>query len=200
MRLVAVGDGCRCRGGALGWVWARSSRRRLPCASGSLQQLLQCPADQGLRRSSGPTHQACLRPSMVEAISRGHRVPERPQPEVGCTMWEFARHEHSWAGMLRPGDAVPELLQIVALSADVAAWDKALSCLESAGSELGVPCAATPAQVACLVAVVPRSSGEKRSAIVSLVEELTCGRGFDSYSPEERTWMLQSRLELVYGL
>lgn len=109
---------------------------------------------------------------------------------------------HDWASFpaFRDPARVPGLLRVVLSSEREEEWAPALANLETCGSDLGVPCAMTPALVSCLVAIALRTDGKKGAAVVSLLEELTCGRGAEGYSEQERHWLHEAVRALMPGL
>ena len=115
-------------------------------------------------------------------------------------MWEFEYHD--WNGLqgFRSSKNVRLLLDRVLRSTDEKEWQTALNLVEIYASDLGVPSEATKDVVACLVAVAVRAQGQKRSAILGTLEELTCGRGVDEYTPQEVEWLRSSVHELAYAL
>lgn len=115
-------------------------------------------------------------------------------------MWEIECYEWDGFEAYRDAGRVPQLLRTVLLTDDEAEWVAALRYVESCGSDLGVPCSATPALVSCLVAITLRVNGKKRSAVLSLLEEMTCGRGAEQYSEAQKRWLGESVYELVLGL
>ena len=119
---------------------------------------------------------------------------------AGGNMWEADCYDWKSLDAYRDAGRVPQLLKTILQSDDEAEWGAALSYLESCGSDLGVPCSVTPALVSCLGAVVLRVSDKKRSAVLSLLEELTCGRGAEQYSDAQKKWHREAAYELVLGL
>jgi hypothetical protein len=79
-------------------------------------------------------------------------------------------------------------------------WLPALHFVESHVSDEGVPSAMTAPTVGCLVAIAARAQGAKRSAILSGLEELTCGRYQEHYTEQQIKWYLDSVRELTFGL
>lgn len=117
-------------------------------------------------------------------------------------MWEFECHDwDTLRGFEKPKD-VPLLLEEVLRSSNSnqEEWRVALSLLEAYASDLGLPSEATKNVVACLVAVAIRAEGRKRSEILGLLAEVTCGRGIREYSPRQLTWLRAAGRELAYAL
>lgn len=114
-------------------------------------------------------------------------------------MWEVGRHE--WRGFTAYRDAsrVPGLLTTIAVSDDDDVWNAALSYLEQCSCDLGVPAEIAPAVVECLMAIAVRAPGRKRRAILSLLEELTCGRGAEHYTSDQRRWRADAVMEVALG-
>ncbi|MFO0553458.1 MAG: hypothetical protein U0271_34060 [Polyangiaceae bacterium] len=114
--------------------------------------------------------------------------------------WELECH--NWLALrgFRDGRPPGALLETVRTAKDPAAAIAALELLESYASDLGLPCEATRSVVACLVGIATRCTGEIRSAILGTLEELTCGRGIEEYSPDELAWLVAACRELVYAL
>jgi hypothetical protein len=115
-------------------------------------------------------------------------------------MWEFEVHDWNTLRGFRDGKNISVLLRRISGAADAQEWDKALSLLEAYASDLGVPCEATKDVVACLVSITIRNEGEKRSAILGTLEELTCGRGVEVYTDEQLMWLRDAVRELSYAL
>ncbi len=115
-------------------------------------------------------------------------------------MWEVERYQWREFEAYRDATRAPELLQIVLVSEVEQEWSSSLSYLEACASDLGAPCAMTPALVSCLVSAATRTNGKKRSAIVSVLEELTCGRGSEEYTEAQLAWLREATVELTYAL
>jgi hypothetical protein len=113
----------------------------------------------------------------------------------------FAFDLYDWKRMpgFRDSGRVPELLHLVDVSTDEGKWSDALTKLESCASDLGTPCALTPPLTGALMSLALRTTGAKRSSILSVVEELTCGRGAEAYTDEQKTWHRESVHELILG-
>ncbi|WP_437286062.1 hypothetical protein [Sorangium sp. So ce406] len=112
-------------------------------------------------------------------------------------MWEFYCYDWGKFEAYRDTSRVSVMLQAVLQSEDEGEWSSALSYLESCASDLGVPCSITPAMVGALASIMIRVDGKKRSGILLLLEELTCGRGASEYSEAQRVWLRESVQELV---
>jgi len=130
-------------------------------------------------RQPSAAHRAVVR--WTDTEDRGFHEPQW----TGKDMWEIERYD--WKQYEAYGDAAraPEWLRALLLSQDDSEWSQALISLESCASDLGVPCSMTPAVVSCLVSIALRVEGKKRSAILSSLEELTCGRGAEQYSDQQ---------------
>ncbi|NUP11267.1 MAG: hypothetical protein HOW73_34915 [Polyangiaceae bacterium] len=114
--------------------------------------------------------------------------------------WELCRHDWDSFEVERGANQIPRLLRTLLQSSDEAAWSFALARLELIGSDLGIPRAVTPALVSCLSAATLHLSGRKRSDVLSLLEELTCGRSAEGYSEDEQQWHRESVHELMLGM
>lgn len=114
-------------------------------------------------------------------------------------MWEIECHD--WAALRgrRPYD-VRQLLERVSSATDRKEWDQALQLINFYSSDNGIPSEATPDVVACLVAIAVRAHREKRSALLGLLEELTCGLGIEIYTPEQMAWHKAAVRELGLAL
>ena len=113
-------------------------------------------------------------------------------------MWEFKCHDWDtlqWAE--KPKKEIPKLLEVVLDSDREEEWEIALGLLEAYASDLGVPSEATKDVVACLVAIVVRMEAKKRTVILGVLDELTCGRGIEAYSPQQMMWIRAAVRELV---
>lgn len=114
------------------------------------------------------------------------------------SMWEIDSHDwsslHGVSGDSAKARSV--LSKLLEASTDTE-WTGALDWLEAYASDLGIPCEATPAVVSCLVAAAVRTDGAKRSAILGTIEELTCGRGIEAYTPQKLDWLRASVGELA---
>ncbi|WP_129356277.1 hypothetical protein [Sorangium cellulosum] len=112
-------------------------------------------------------------------------------------MWEFSCYDWGKFDAHRDTSRVPQMLQVLLDSEHEGEWSSALSYLESCASDLGVPCCMTPATVSVLASIMIRVDGKKRSEILSLLEELTCGRGASEYSEAQKMWLRESVQELL---
>ncbi|WP_438015515.1 hypothetical protein WMF18_32235 [Sorangium sp. So ce315] len=112
-------------------------------------------------------------------------------------MWEFNSYDWGKFEANRDPSRIPQMLQVVLDSENENEWSSALYCLESCASDLGVPCSVTPATVSALASIMIRVDGKKRSKVLSLMEELTCGRDASEYSEAERMWLRESVQELL---
>ncbi len=119
-------------------------------------------------------------------------------------MWEFECHE--WDALQwnekpkTPAVVVRQLLGCILVSSDEEERKNALGLLEYYASDEGIPSEATSHVVACLVAIVACTDGQKRLAVLDLLEELTCGRWIEEYSPQKVTWLQQAVSELACAL
>jgi hypothetical protein len=115
-------------------------------------------------------------------------------------MYEF--NCHSWESLrgFESSKNIQSLLERVGNSSDEKEWQAALVLVEDYASDQGIPSEATAAVVACLVAVTIRTDGRKRSALLSTLEELTCGRGIAEYTDQEISWLRASVQELACAL
>jgi hypothetical protein len=92
-------------------------------------------------------------------------------------------------------------MQSIAAATVEEEWEQALYLLEAyAGNLFGSPSEATKAVVACLVAIATRVGGKKRSAVLGLLDELSCGRGIDAYTADQRQWLCSAIEELAHGI
>ncbi len=115
-------------------------------------------------------------------------------------MWEFECHDWSTLQGLGKLKDVRLLLGRVFGSTNEEEWKGALGLLEAYASDLGIPSEATKDVVACLVAIAIRAEGRKRSEVLGTLEELTCGRGVEEYSPQQLLWLRAAVRELSYAI
>lgn len=114
-----------------------------------------------------------------------------------ASIWEFERHDWSYFDGYGDVGAVPVALNLLLHADKESEWNGALQNLEAIASDCGVPSSVTPAVVGCLASAVLRVGGGKRVAIVSSLEELTCGRGREIYNSQQQTWLEESVRELL---
>ncbi len=76
-------------------------------------------------------------------------------------------------------------------------FQRALFYVDHASSDLGVPTSLAPPVVARLIASVLSLDGARRKLVLGEVEELTCGRYVETYTPAQVEWLLAARRELV---
>lgn len=110
-----------------------------------------------------------------------------------------ASPSHDWslhADTFRDARRLSECLKVIEESDTAAEWDPALDYIESCCSDLGVPSSAVPPMVRMLSALVVTAGDAKRTAILSLLEELTCGRGIEIFTPAQRSRLAAARGEL----
>jgi hypothetical protein len=115
-------------------------------------------------------------------------------------MWELDCHDWMTLQAFRDPKDVPLALDRLVRSNSEEEWTRALVLLETYASDLGLPSESTKDVVACLVAIVIRTDGTKRSAILATLEELTCGRGIEEYNQEQLSWLRAAVRELAYAL
>src|SRR4051794_27432728 len=116
-------------------------------------------------------------------------------------MWETERV--AWAELtVHSGRAeeIPRRLEAICASTERSDWLLPLSRLKNQVSDSGVPCSATPATVACLLALLQRVSGRKRLHLLAAVNELMAGGTEVGYTPEQRTWHVASVRETLHAL
>jgi hypothetical protein len=92
---------------------------------------------------------------------------------------------------------VRDSLELLIHSEDENHWGPALSYLEGCASDLGIPCSLTPALVDVFTSIVVSVGGRKRTEVLAVLEELTCGRGADEYSDAQRGWRSQAVREVA---
>lgn len=114
-------------------------------------------------------------------------------------MFEFECHDWKALRGRRQYDA-RRLLERLATSATGKEWNEALNLINFYSSDNGIPSEATQHVVACLIAVAIDSDGDKRSEILGLVEEFTCGLGIEAYTSEEMGWHVAAVRELGCAL
>ena len=116
-------------------------------------------------------------------------------------MWEIDIYQ--WTelrGVSGDPANAPAMLRELAASDEEEHWREALAWVDSFASDLGIPSGATSAVVACLIGLALRVEGAKRTAILESLEDLTCGRGIETYSAEELGWLEQSVAELACAM
>lgn len=121
-----------------------------------------------------------------------HRLP-------GVAEAAAASRPEVWAGLTAFGDPshIPRWLDLIARADTQAERRSASEAIERVATDQGVPCAATAQVVSALLSFLPAIAAPNRSAVLSLLEELTCGRGRDSYSAAERQHLELAVAELV---
>lgn len=115
-------------------------------------------------------------------------------------MWEFECHDWPALRGFRDPKNVRPYLERLADSTDEKEWQKTLNLLQVYASDLGLPSEATKDVVACLIAVVIRVEGKKRSELLGALEELTCGRGLEVYSAQQLECLRSAVSELALAL
>lgn len=178
--------------------WLRAAREELLLAFRLLVDMM----DGG---SEAEAEQAVLllgpcgrqRPTMAARIDGYIRACVERLP--GTAKAAAAARTEVWAGLTAFGDPaqIPRWLDLIARADTDAELRSASAAIGGVASDLGVPCAATAQVVSALLSFLPAIPAPNRSAVLSLLEELTCGRGRDSYSAAERQHLALAVAQLV---
>lgn len=117
-----------------------------------------------------------------------------PRHEVDDQEWS------SHADALRDPSKLPRLLATLdSTSCPEPEFQRALEYVESAVSDLGVPTSLVPRVTCRLIRSVLMLTGSRRTEVLSLAEELTCGRGSEGYTSNQVRWLAEARHELALG-